>query len=146
MGDENREESSPPVPEIDIEKEPTQRALAATRSIMSREEASISVKEEFAMSRKNLLKGISEIAKELQDAETDEEKAKLAEAIKSEMAELKSLSRREAQMVTALHKKKSNKRKTTAIKKRPSVRSVVSLSETIIEEDVEQSVSPEATE
>merc|ERR1711907_882684 len=126
--DGNRD--SVPVSEIDIENE-----LTATRPsiIKSREEALLAVKEEFATSRKNLLKGISDIAIELQEAESEDEKAKLAAVIKSELNELKSLSRREAEMVKALKKKKKSKK--TVMKKRPSVRSVVSLSETIIEEE-----------
>merc|ERR1712188_182422 len=122
----NRQDSSVPVPEI----------TTRPSIIKSREEALMAVKEEFASSRKNLLKGISEIAIELQDSKSEDEKAKLAAVIKSELNELKSLSRREAEMVNALKKKKKNKSKKTVIKKRPSVRSVVSLSETIIEEEV----------
>merc|ERR1712232_276416 len=153
--DEKRQEPPPPpvpdvIVEVDIKKESIQRTTTATtvgRPTMSREEALISVKEEFAMSRKNLLKGISEIARELQEAETDEEKAKLADVIKSEMIELKSLSRREAEMVAALKKKKkSNKSKRTVIKKNPSGRSVVSLSETIIEEEEQQQEEEPALE
>merc|ERR1711907_61306 len=129
---------SVPVAEIDIENnEVTATATTRPSIIKSREEALLAVKEEFASSRKKLLKGISEIAIKLQDAESEDEKAKLAAVIKSELNELKSLSRREAEMVKALKKKKkSQKSKKTAIKKRPSVRSVVSLSETIIEEEV----------
>merc|ERR1711907_699734 len=125
---------SVPVAEIDIENnEVTATATTRPSIIKSREEALMAVKEEFASSRKKLLKGISEIAIELQDAETEDEKAKLAAVIKSELNELKSLSRREAEMVKALKKKKKSKK--TVMKKRPSVRSVVSLSETIIEEE-----------
>merc|ERR1711959_121147 len=135
--DETRQEPVP-VAEIDIENNEVTATAGTTRPsiIKSREEALMAVKEEFASSRKNLLKGISEIAIELQDAQSEEEKAKLAAVIKSELNELKSLSRREAEMVKALKKKKKNKSKKTVIKKRPSVRSVVSLSETIIEEEV----------
>merc|ERR1711907_457416 len=125
-----------PVAEIDIENnEVTATATTRPSIIKSREEALLAVKEEFASSRKKLLKGISEIAIELQDAETEDEKAKLAAVIKSELNELKSLSRREAEMVKALKKKKKSQKSKTVIKKRPSVRSIVSLSETIIEEE-----------
>merc|ERR1712188_39374 len=89
----NRQDSSVPVPEI----------TTRPSIIKSREEALMAVKEEFASSRKNLLKGISEIAIELQEAKSEDE------------------------MVKALKKKKKNKSKKTVIKKRPSVRSVVSL-------------------
>merc|ERR1711907_120429 len=127
---------SVPVAEIDIENnEVTATATTRPSIIKSREEALLAVKEEFASSRKKLLKGISEIAIKLQDAESEDEKAKLAAVIKSELNELKSLSRREAEMVKALKKKKKSKNKKTVIKKRPSVRSIVSLSETIIEEE-----------
>merc|ERR1711907_655862 len=134
MGDETRQESVP-VAEIDIENNEVTWEAGTTRPsiIKSREEALLAVKEEFASSRKNLLKGISDIAIDLQNAESEEEKAKLAAVIKSELNELKSLSRREAEMVKALKKKKKSKK--TVMKKRPSVRSVVSLSETIIEEE-----------
>merc|ERR1711907_754854 len=124
---------SVPVSEIDIENNEVIATATRPSIIKSREEALLAVKEEFASSRKNLLKGISDIAIDLQNAESEEEKAKLAAVIKSELNELKSLSRREAEMVKALKKKKKSKK--TVMKKRPSVRSVVSLSETIIEEE-----------
>merc|ERR1712199_51024 len=105
---------SVPVAEIDIENnEVTATATTRPSIIKSREEALLAVKEEFASSRKKLLKGISEIAIKLQDAESEDEKAKLAAVIKSELNELKSLSRREAEMVKALKKKKKSKNKKT---------------------------------